>query len=155
MNALFLGRWESRTRRALRGKKTHWPHKLLRQRCKVFSDKDFYLKPGEIARKADIPFTDLHIEGYQGMPPCLHHWAFYQLLSQMGYNQYFCGNTDFGYMQLPWQHTSKVFWVAQIAIGGTGPFQKGCAMSSVASSGSRRCIKGSLRVHRRSIKIHW
>lgn len=53
----------------------HYPHPLLAQRCKPFCEKDFYLKPKEIAKLAGIKITDLKgtsDKDKKRRGPCMH-----------------------------------------------------------------------------------
>ena len=53
----------------------HYPHPLLAQRCKIFREKDFYLKPKEIAKLAGIKITDLKGTSDKDKTrrgPCMH-----------------------------------------------------------------------------------
>ena len=53
----------------------HYPHPLLTQRCRPFRDKDFYLKPKEIANLAGIKITDLKGTSEKDKTrkePCMH-----------------------------------------------------------------------------------
>ena len=51
----------------------HYPHKLFEQRCKIFRDKDFYVKPLEVAKLAGLEGVwKLRIDGHKGKSQCMH-----------------------------------------------------------------------------------